>query len=269
MHKILDGLKGVVCLMDDVLVFGANKSDHDERLRRVMELLQEANVTLNSDKCQLETSTAKFLDHIIDQNGIRADPEKVQAICRLDAPQSVSELRRFLGMVNQLGKFSPRIAELSKPLREHDQEVAFQKIKDDLVKPTILSLYDPSAPVKASADASSFGLGAVLLQQDDKWKPVAYASRSMSDTETRYAHIEKEALALTWACCKFSDYLLGRDFLIETDHKPLVSLFNYKHLDSLPPPVYCASVLRWQDLTIQSIIFRANFCMQQMRPHFR
>ena len=89
-----------------------------------------------------------------------------------------------------------------------------------------------------SADASSFGLGAVLLQLDDRgWHPVAFASRSLSEVEQRYAQIEKEALATVWACEKFAAYLIGGKFSIETDHKPLVPLLSTKHLDCLPPRV--------------------------------
>ena len=85
---------------------------------------------------------------------------------------------------------------------------------------------------------SSYGLGAVLLQQTtSQWKPIAYASRSMSDTGRRYAQLEKEALASTWACEKFATYMLGMKFTLETDHKPLVPLLNSKHLDSLPPRI--------------------------------
>ena len=102
----------------------------------------------------------------------------------------------------------------------------------------ILTHYDPTAEVKVSADASSFGLGAVLLQKHyNKWQPVAFASRIMTETESHYAQIEKEALAAVWVCDKFSDYLLGQTFLIETDHKPLVSLLGTKSLDSLPPRI--------------------------------
>ena len=101
-----------------------------------------------------------------------------------------------------------------------------------------LALYDPKAPTKISADASSYGLGAVLLQQvEGTWKPIAYASRTMNETERRYAQIEKEALATTWACEKFSSFIIGNHILIETDHKPLVPLLGTKHLDSLPPRV--------------------------------
>lgn len=100
------------------------------------------------------------------------------------------------------------------------------------------STYNPQVALKVSADASSYGLGAVLFQsEDNSWKPVAYASRSMTETERRYAQIEKEALAATWACEKFTDYLLGCKFLIESDHKPLIPLLNTKQLDRLPPRV--------------------------------
>jgi len=160
-------------------------------------------------------------------------------------PTNVSELRRFMGMVNQLGKFTSNLAELTQPLRQllskksawlwgPDQDLAFANVKKELAKPTTLSLYNPQAPTKVCADASSYGLGAVLMQKhDSEWKPVAYASRSMTETERRYAQIEKEALASTWACEKFSTYILGMKFAIETDHKPLVPLLGSKQLDSL------------------------------------
>ena len=103
---------------------------------------------------------------------------------------------------------------------------------------TVLALYDPQGDTKISADASSHGLGAVLLEKHGKeWRPVAYASRVMTETETRYAQIEKEALAITWAHEKFSTYILGKHISIETDHKPLVPILGSKHLDNLPPRV--------------------------------
>ena len=118
------------------------------------------------------------------------------------------------------------------------QEDAFKRVKKALTQPTVLALYDPALDVKVSADASSFGLGAVLLQRHGKdWRPVVYASRSMTEAEKRYAQIEKKALATVWSCEKFEDYILGKQIEIETDHKPLVPLFNSKYLDALPPRV--------------------------------
>ena len=249
MNQILEGLEGVLCLMDDVLIFGKDKEQHDVKLMEVLKRIAEAGVTLNSEKCEFAKNRVKFLGHVIDREGIRVDPDKTAAILRMETPKNIPELRRFLGMTNQLGKFSHRVSDLTQPLREllsskktwtwgHSQEEAFSKLKAELARPTVLALYNPRAPTKISADASSYGLGAVLLQQvGDIWKPVAYASRSMSETERRYAQIEKEGLAVTWACGKFSDYILGRSFQIETDHKPLVPLLSTKQLDNLPPRV--------------------------------
>jgi len=107
------------------------------------------------------------------------------------------------------------------------------------MSPTILAWYDPSAETKLSADASSYGLGTVLHQKTEggEWQPVAYASRSMIETEMRYAQIQKEVLSTTWACEHFSDYILGKSITTETDHKPLVPLLSTKHLDNIRPRV--------------------------------
>ena len=150
-------------------------------------------------------------------------------------------------MVNHLSKFAPNLAEVTQPMREllnkdthwvweEAQQTAFEKTKEMLTKSPILTLFDPNLETTVSADASSFGLGAVLLQKqsDGENKPVAYISRSMTSTEQRYAQIEKEALAFTWACERLSDYLIGLKFHIWTDHKPLVPLFSTKHLEEMP-----------------------------------
>ena len=152
-------------------------------------------------------------------------------------------------MANQLRKFTPKLAKLTQPLLEllssksvwewsPSQEKAFQDVLAELTKPTVLALYDPSADTKISADASSYGIGAVLLQKhQSSWKPTAFASHSLSKTEHRYAQIEKEVLAVTWACDTFSDYILGKQITLETDHKPLVPLLGSEHLDHVPPRI--------------------------------
>ena len=116
---------------------------------------------------------------------------------------------------------------------------AFKAVKELLTADIVLALYDPHKETTVAADASSYGLGAVLLQRQDDGqnRPVAFASRAMSETEQPYAQIEKEALAVTWACEKFSDYLIGLTFKIETDQKPLVPLLGNKRLDDMPPRI--------------------------------
>ena len=249
MNNILRGMDGVLCHMDDVLISGTTQEEHDTRLHKVLQKLQFQGVTLNRQKCEFGRRRLTFLDHTIDGNCIPPDPHKTNAILKMVKPKTPTELWRFLGMVNQLSKFTPNIASLTKPLREplstkkswcwsHFQDEAFEKVKMELTKPSILAFYSPDANSKISSDASSFGLRVMLLQQHaDKWRPVAYASRAMSDTEQRYSQIEKEALSLVWACEKFSDYVIGRPIHLETDHKPLVPLLSKTYLDCLPPQI--------------------------------
>ena len=248
MQQILAGLIGVICLMDDCLVYGLSQAEHDDRLVRVCQRLVEAGVTLNPEKCVFSVDSVTFLGHVIDASGIRSDPAKVKAIVEMPAPENVSDVRRFLGMVNHLRKFIPNLAQLTEPLRSllskrshwawsDAQVTAFKRIKDVLVSESVLAHYDPQAETVVSADASSFGIGAVILQRQTSGdlKPIAYASHSMDATQQRYAQIEKEAFALTWACKRFHDYLYGLPFEIHTDHKPLVPLLSPdKRLDELP-----------------------------------
>ena len=116
MSKILAGLEGVLVLIDDVLVFGKNQKEHNERLRAALLRIKESGATLNLSKCEFSKKQIKFLGHLIDGNGIRADPDKTTAITEMKEPSNVSELRRFFGMVNQLGKFSNKLADLTQPL---------------------------------------------------------------------------------------------------------------------------------------------------------
>ena len=167
MKRILEGLTGVVCLMDDILIFGSNQTEHDERLIAVLKRLEAAGVTLNAEKCKFNETRVKFLGHLIDQCGIQADPAKTTAVLQMKPPNNITDLRRFMGMVNQLGKFSPNLSQLSQPLREllspkrswlwgPNQQTAFENVKCELAKPTVLALFNPQACSKISADASSF-----------------------------------------------------------------------------------------------------------------
>jgi hypothetical protein len=247
MEKILHGLEGVVCMIDDVLVYGANADEHWLRLRKVLERIAASGMTLKKEKCEFGLPEVKFLGHVVSSEGVKLDPDKVKAICGMSPPTNKTEARRLMGMVNYLNKFGKNLAELSVPIYKitgarsewfwgPDQQDAFGKIKLALSNAPILCAFDVNSRHRVSSDASKNAIGAVLLQVNSKgdWQPVEYASRKMTDAECRYAMIEKEALGIAWACEKFDYYLVGRKFEVETDHKPLISLLGEKDLSQLP-----------------------------------
>ena len=216
-------------------------------------------VTLNSTKCQFRKVELKFLGHLMNDKGIQPDPDKTAAIIETCPPTCIQELKRFMAMVNHLGKFYTHLEKLSQPLCElltmknlwRWDSAQDQAFKTELSKPTVLALYDVNADMKISADASSSDLGAVLLQR------VIYASRAITSTECSYAQVEKEALATTWACKKFASCILGKKFTIETDHKPLVLLLGNKSLHSLPPRILHFQ-LRLHALSMKPFMFLGN-----------
>ena len=118
MSPVLTGLSGVICLMDDVLVFGKNQVEHDEHLEAVLKRLVSAGVTLNTNKCEFSKSELKFLGHIVNQHRVQADPDKTKAILMMQPPKNILDMQQFVGMMNQLSKFVPCSAELMKPLTE-------------------------------------------------------------------------------------------------------------------------------------------------------
>ena len=118
MSDILSGLSGAVCLIDDILVYGSTQKEHDERLRAVLTRISNAGLTLRKEKCEFNKTSIKFLGQLVDEEGVKPDPDKVIAIREMKQPKNITELRRFLGMVNQLTKFSPHLADQTKPLRD-------------------------------------------------------------------------------------------------------------------------------------------------------
>ena len=144
-------------MMDDVLVYGKTTAEHDKRLLAIMEKISDEGVTLNPKKCEFSQRQLKFLGHFVNEQGIQADPDKTAAISDMPAPMNISELRRFMGMANQLGKFSMNLADITQPLRQllskkatwiwgPPQEQALAKVKEELTKPTILAFYNPLSP---------------------------------------------------------------------------------------------------------------------------
>lgn len=250
MEQVLSGCEGCLNFIDDVIVHGTAQEEHDIRLEKVLRRLNEWNVVLNEGKCVYKVSEMKFLGHILSAEGIKADEDKLESIRLFREPKSGEEVRSFLGLVNYVSKFIPNLATLTYPLRQltaqkqnfawgSEQQAAFRKLKEYMIRPATLGYFDISDRTQLVADASPVGLGAVLIQINKQGpRIIAYASKSLSDVEKRYAHIEKEALALVWAVERFHFYLYGRSFELVTDHKPLEVIFGSK---SKP----CARIERW------------------------
>ena len=186
MTGILGDIPGVVYLVDDILVTGRTQTEHDNRLKIVLTCLSTAGLTLGREKCEINKRSVKFLGQLVDELGVRPDPEKVRAIQQMKTPTIVSEFRRFLG------KFSPHLADQTKPLRDllskknqwswgHEQQQAFEPLKNALSSSEVLALYDVRNKTILSADALSYGLGAVLrqTQPDGSLWPIAYVSRAL------------------------------------------------------------------------------------------
>ena len=253
MREMLEGLPGVECFLDDIVVSGGSEEEHDKNLSKVLDVIKQAGLKLNQEKCTFKEKEIEFLGHTIGEEGVKINQAKVQAILELERPSDVPQLRRLLGMVNFLARFLPRLQDTIQPLTlllstknawvwEQDQEKSFQALKKILTSAPVLCYFDPSKPTKVSADASSYGLGGVLLQRHHNvWKPVAFCSRLLSESERNWAQIEKECLAATWSCERFKQFLIGVTFKLETDHKPLIPLLNSKELHLAP--VRCQRML--------------------------
>ena len=234
MDTMLEGIPGCRAVMDDILIGGKDQEEHDQILKMVIQRATEWNLRLNFKKCQIRKPKVPYCGHIVSAEGLEADPEKIRAVTEMPEPKSKEDIRRFLGIVQYLSKFLPDMSTVDAPLRDvikHDvdfywldpQQKSFQKLKDMCTSAPVLARFNPAKEVTIQCDASSYGLGAALLQDE---RPVAFTSRALTLTEQRYAQIEKECLAILHACKRFHFYVFGRQVSVESDHKPLQSIFT-------------------------------------------
>ena len=246
--EALSGLK-LKKIVDDCILASPSIQNLKEKLHEVSKRCRDNGITLSKSKFEVGTSV-NFAGYTISANGVSADKEKIRAISDFPTPKNVKDIRSFLGLANQLAEFVFELASASNPLRKllkknvpftwtEEEEKSFAKVKEILTSTPVLNLFDVKKETILLTDASNlYGLGYALVQIDPKdpkkkFNLIRCGSRSVSDTESRYAPIELEALAIEWAIRRSKIYLLGSNFKVQTDHKPLVGIFNRRDTENL------------------------------------
>ncbi|KAK3741501.1 hypothetical protein QZH41_002971 [Actinostola sp. cb2023] len=238
-EEAVQGIQGARNISDDIIVFGKQQDDHDNALRAVLQRMRDNNLTANPDKCLFNQSSIDFFGHHFSAEGISADDKKISSLINSSPPKNANEARSFLGFAQYLARFIKDFASISAPIRQlthkdakwvwgPDQQHAFASLKASMAAPEVMKYFDPLLKTELIVDASPVGLGAILAQvtHDQGRNVVAYASRSLTDCESRYSQTEREALAVVWGTEHFHLYLHGSSFQAITDHKPLETIFN-------------------------------------------
>ncbi|BHF62060.1 hypothetical protein SprV_0100504100 [Sparganum proliferum] len=233
--NLVKDIPHVCAYLDDILVTGPSEHSHLETLNIVLERLEDAGFKLRKDKCTFLADSAEYLGFMVDKTGLHPLEHKLKALKTAPRPNNTSQLRSFLGLVTHFSRFMNQSATILKPLYRlleknrcwnwsGVEQSAFEQAKAALTSSSVLVHYDPEKPIILKCDASPYGVGAVLMHRMPSGveMPVAFASRTMSQAETNYSQLDKEALAIMFGLHRFHLYLFGRPFEIHTDHKPLL-----------------------------------------------
>ena len=239
MESLLQDIPNVAVYIDDILVAGKSHAEHIHTLEKVFSRLHDAGLQLKKEKCTFCTSSVQYLGFRIDKEGIHPTAEKIRAIKEAPTPKNITQLKAYLGLLSYYNRFLPHLPSTVAPLYEllhHDitwhwsaeAEAAFIKSKELLTDDKCLVHFDSTLPLLLACDASQYGVGAVLAHRfpDGTERPIAFASRTLSNTEKKYSQVEKEGLACVFGVRKFHCYLYGQHFSLITDHKPLLSLLS-------------------------------------------
>nr|XP_027232840.1 uncharacterized protein LOC113824300 [Penaeus vannamei] len=261
MRIVLAGLKNVSFYFDNIFIHTKTWDEHKDAIVSVLKRLREHNLTAKPSKCRFGFKSIEYLGFILDGNYLHPKLDKIEAILNLPPPCTKKTLRSFLGLISFYRMFIPQAASLTsslsdllrknvrEPLKWTDELTkVFEQLKAALASKPVLKLPDASHPFVLRTDSSDVGLGAVLLQYVDGHPfPVAYASRKLLDREKRYSTIEKEGLAIMFGIHRFRYYLMGQEFILEVDHKPLIYINKFKGSNN--------RLLRWS-LSLQPYRFR-------------
>lgn len=250
MNQVCAGLDFAFVYIDDILLASHTKEDHFRHLEILFGRLEEFGLTVNLAKCTFGVEKLEFLSHEVTAKGIRPSSERIAAIQSFPTPTSIRQIQRFVGMINYYHRFIPQLAELLAPIHCHlaqltsakrakqkmdfswpeDCNLRFEQTKKMLSAATLLVHPNNDAEFSITTDASNIAVGAVLQQRVEhaEWEPLAFFSRKLSDTETRYSAFDRELLGVYLAVKHFRYLIAGREFTIYTDHKPIVGAINSK-----------------------------------------
>lgn len=241
MDQVLQGLKGVQCNQDDILITGHNDEQHIKNLKAVLARLEEHGLKANIDKCKFLEPEVVFCGIKISSKGLHKTDDKIKAVIDAPIPMDKTQLRSFLGLVNYYHKWLQNVAQTAKPLYDllqNDKKFewtaecskAFTDIKELVASDKVLIRYDPNLELRLACDASPYGIGSVLshVTKEGEERPIAYSSRTLNSSERNYSQLDKEALAIVWSVKKFYNYLCARHFTLISDHLPLKYIFDPK-----------------------------------------
>ena len=258
-QRVMDSLRQVlkmVCgYLDDILITGKDKEEHDRNVKMVLKRLDTAGIRVISEKCTFGRNQVEYLGYIINAERLHHVQKKVKDIIDVPSPENSTQLRAFLGMINYYGKFLNNLSNLFGPLHEllkkgkswkwsKECEKYFRHAQMMLTSSKVLVHFDSKRNTRLKCDASQYGIGAILSQDMDNGeeRPVAFASRSLGQAENNNSQIEKEALCVVFGVKKFHKYLFGRKFTIANDHKHLLTLLNES---KSVPAMVSGMIKRW------------------------
>jgi hypothetical protein len=246
MQLVLAGIlmEFCLCYLDDIIVFSTSLWDHLYDIGRVLQRLREAGLKAKGNKCDFMKNRIHFLGHVVSEQGVEPEPEKIKQILECRRPKTVTEVKSFLGLTGFYRHFVPGYGTIASPLYDISNKIsrtvpfstiwtdqaqeAFDNLKKAMTTPPVLGYPNPYKPFILYTDASDIGIGYILAQigDDDKEHVLYYGSKKFRDEETRYSITEKECLAVVRAMMQFRVYLLGNFTTIVTDHLPLVAILN-------------------------------------------
>ena len=244
--------KHMLAYIDDIIIYSQTFTEHLQHIQEVCSLLDDANFKLNISKCEVARTEILFLGHVIKAGTIKPDPENIRGLAEAREPTSAEEAFRFVKAAEYYRKFIPKFSFIAAPLHKYspttlnqqkmnkklkfelpdEARTAFHQLKKILTTDLILGLPDDTLPFKLQTDACVDGIGAVLLQITPNGdRPLAYMSRKLTKSQINWPTIEQECYAIVQAVEKWDKYLRGHEFILETDHEPLVNFSNKEQLN--------------------------------------